>query len=358
MRKIKGIEMKGSKQLYTKLFFIYTSVIVSVVVALMVYFIGSTRSRYLENNKQYLGKMQDEIVEYMENCEGIANFLHGELYKSDMEMNDMVHYLQDSPEEYQKYRLDAYTAYQLGIYRGAEAYITGGFDAFESIKRVAVSYSKGDMTYFTEGQNVYHRADGTEILMRIRNNDLAGYGEFSFLKEIRDPNTLQSLGAMIVTFDTKRIQNIQEYYSKAEILVYNVSGTHIYDSDENRKPIVIENARQAGRLEEVLAAYVREDEVDQFRIIGYLDKKQAAKIPEERIAMIISMAVLVILIGVLMVNWYLMHLSTRLNHILDGMSQVMEGELSVRLEAEKNGDELDVISRHFNEMCEKAGSSY
>ena len=61
----------------------------------------------------------------------------------------------------------------------------------------------------------------------------------------------------------------------------------------------------------------------------------------------------VFLISEFLVNYYLKRVSARLNRILDGMTQVMGGDLTVRLAAEKNGDELDVIACHFNEMCEK-----
>ena len=69
--------------------------------------------------------------------------------------------------------------------------------------------------------------------------------------------------------------------------------------------------------------------------------------------MIAGVAVAVFLISEFLVNYYLKRVSARLNRILDGMTQVMGGDLTVRLAAEKNGDELDVIACHFNEMCEK-----
>lgn len=350
----KRIEIKGPKQLYKKMFFTYTVVIVSVVATLTGYYISSTRSRYVENNKEYLGKMQDEAVEYIEECEDIANYLHGELYKSDMERNDLIHYLQDEAEMYQRYRLDTYLEYRVGTYRGMEAYIEGAFEAFSSVKRVTLlSYSRMDILYFTGSQNVFHRNNGAIVLKRIRDNNLADRGEFSFLKEIRDPETMQSVGAMIVTFDAERIREIQEYYSKADMMVYNGSGTRIFLSEKDRNPQELEKKRESGGLEKELAAFVEDNEVENFRIIGYMDKKEAARIPEVRILMILGVAVFVLAVGEILVGLNLQRLSGRLNHILEGMPQVMEGDLSVRLNTDKNGDELDVISHHFNEMCEK-----
>ena len=53
------------------------------------------------------------------------------------------------------------------------------------------------------------------------------------------------------------------------------------------------------------------------------------------------------MISEFLVNYYLKRVSARLNRILDGMTQVMGGDLTVRLAAEKNGDELDVICISF-----------
>ena len=99
------MERKGSKQLYNKLLFIYTAVNVCVVLALMFYFWNSTRNSYLERNQEYLHRMHEEAVEYVNDCRDISTYLHEELYKSNMEMNDLLHYLTDAPEKYQEYRL-------------------------------------------------------------------------------------------------------------------------------------------------------------------------------------------------------------------------------------------------------------
>lgn len=65
----------------------------------------------------------------------------------------------------------------------------------------------------------------------------------------------------------------------------------------------------------------------------------------------------VFLISEFLVNYYLKRVSARLNRILDGMTQVMGGDLTVRLAAEKNGDELDVIACHFRK-CVKIRPAY
>jgi len=348
------MERKGSKQLYNKLLFIYTAVIACVVLTLMFYFWNSTRNRYLERNREYIQMMYKEAVEYMNDCREISDYLHEELYKSNMEINDLLHYLKDEPEKYQEYRLDTYSQYNLLDYNGIEDFSATAFEAYPSLKRLTfVSYSKGDLTSFNGSQSIYHRVDGEVVLERIKNGNLAEPGEFSFLKEIRDPLNMQSVGAMIVTFHIESLRRIYNDYSLPELIVYNESGTIIYDSCPDCAVEEIDTAREAGQLEEKLKSYVWSTSFESYNIISYLKKVKAAKVPFSIMLMITSVALSAFLSSEFLVHYYLKRVSSRLNGILDGMTQVMEGDLTVRLVAEKNGDELDVIARHFNEMCEK-----
>lgn len=346
------MERKNSKQLYNKLLLTYTAVIVCVVLALMTYFYNSMKNRYLENNLEYMQMMHAEAQEYLEECSDDADYLHEELYQSSMEMRDLIHYLTDSPENYQKYRLDTYSEYNLMDYNGVEDFSAKAFEAYPVLKRLAfISYSKADLTSFSGSQNVYLTENVDDIKERIQNGNLADLGEFSFLKEIRDPVSMQSMGAMILTFDAERFQKITEYYDISELMIYNDSGTLIFGSSPDREVYEIESARQTESLEGLLKAYTMDTSLEKYHVVSWLSKSKAAGVPVTVILMIIGVALLVFVISELLVHYYLQRVSSRLNGILDGMTQVMSGDLTVRLKAEKNGDELDVIADHFNEMC-------
>lgn len=348
------MEKKGSKHLYRKLMWTYTAVLICVVLALMAYFLNSMRQKYLETNQERLEIMYEEASSYMENCRSIADYLHEDLYKSNMELNDLIHYLTDSPEEYQKYRLDTFAQYSLVDYKGMEDFSNQAFEAYDSLKRITyVSYKKGDMTCFSKSQDVLHREDGQSVLKYIRNNDLAAEGEFSYVKEIRDPVSLESIGTMLLTFGIENIKEISQSCPAGEIIMYNVHETVVYDSAGKFSIKELENARKNGKLEEEMNSYILMSSYNNEYMICYMDKTQAAKIPLPLLLMIVSVAITVILLGGILVHYYLQRVSTRLNRILECMTKVMGGDLTARLEASQNGDELDVISLQFNQMCEK-----
>lgn len=344
---------KGSKQLYNKLLLIYTAVLVSVLLVLTLYFWNSTKNRYLEQNQEYTRLMYEESAEYMNGCSEVADYLHEELYKSSMEMNDLLHYLTDSTEEYQEYRLDTYASYELPGYSGIEDFVGTAFEAYPELARIAfVSYSKSDLTAFNGGQNIYHSEDGSAVLERIESGDLAEEGEFSFTKELRDSLTMQSVGAMIMTFRADGFQRICGEYSLPQLVVFNEFGTVVYDSDpeSGAGERIREGKRDGGTPSGI---YLMSGSVEGYSVAGYLKKSEAGGIPFHAGVMIVGVALGVFVIAELLVRFYLKRVSVRLNGILDGMTQVMGGDLTVRLPAENKGDELDVIARRFNEMCEE-----
>lgn len=348
------MEIKGLRQLYNKLLLIYTIILIGVALAFVIYFLSSTRNRILETNLDYTRMMSQEVSDYLEESAEIAGYIHEDLYKSSMEMEDLIHYLNDETEIYQKYRLDTYSESGVIDYKGIEEFIKGTFEAYESLKRIAVlSYEKGDFISFTDNGNPYHSMNSQKIIERIESGDLAEDGEFSFLKEIRDPTTMQSVGCMIITFDGGKFQKVQRYYSGAELLVYSDAGTVIFNSSSEEDAKKIMEVHGEDELKKVLRAYVEKIETDDYHAVCYLSEKEAAAVPPSIILMILLFGCGVMTVGELLLQYYLRRLAGRLNCILNGMTKVMQGDLSVRLPGDKNGDELDIISIHFNEMCEK-----
>ena len=103
------MNMKGSKQLYNKLLYIDTAILVCAISVLIIYFFTSTKNRFLEQNMDYTEMMSESASSYLEETSEIAEYIHENLYKSNMELNDVLHYITSEPSEYQKYRLDTYS---------------------------------------------------------------------------------------------------------------------------------------------------------------------------------------------------------------------------------------------------------
>lgn len=346
------MDIKGSKQLYNKLLFIDTAILVCAISALVIYFFTSTKNRFLEQNLNYTEMMNESAASYLKEASDIAEYIHEDLYKSNMELKDVLRYMTDEPSDYQQYRLDIYSENKYSEYRGIEKFFLDAFQAYGSLNHILLySYERNEITEYTGDGKSYRRDGDPDFKTKLEKGDLTGEDSFSYLKEIREPETMQVKGCMILGFKSNRFESIQQYYSRAELIVYNDAGTVVFDSSKGHHIPDIMYADDKGILENVLDAYVEQSQDGQYHAISYLEKKRAAEVPVSIVIMILAVGAVVMVLGELFVRYHLQQLSKRLNRILSGMSRVMDGDLDVRIPSDKNGDELDVISRCFNEMC-------
>lgn len=346
------MEMKGSGQLYHKLFFIDTAILVCAIAALSIFFFNSTRRRFLEQSLTYTEMMSESAASYLEETSDIAEYIHEDLYNSSMELNDALHYLTDEPAVYQQYRLDTYIENTIREYKGIEKFFLDAYQAYSSLNHVILySYEQNEITEYTKDGKSYRRAGDGEFLKRLEEGDLVEEDSFPYLKEIRDPSTMQARGCMILGFKSKKFESVWQYYSRAELIVYHESGSIVYGSSKEYEICDLMKADDTGTLESMLSAYVEQSGNGPYHTLSYLEKDRAAAVPFSIVLMILGVAAGVMALGEMFVRYHLQQLSQRLNRILEGMTRVMEGDLDVRIPADKNGDELDVIARYFNGMC-------
>ncbi len=346
------MEMKGSRQLYHKLFFIYTTILVCAISALVIFFFNSTRKRFLEQSLTYTEMMSESAASYLEETSDIAEYIHEDLYNSSMELNDALHYMADEPAVYQQYRLDTYIENKIREYKGIEKFFLNAYQAYSSLNHIALySYEKNEITEYTKDGKSYRRTKDEEFQKRLEDGNLTDEESFSYLKEIRDPSTMQVRGCMLIGFQSKKFESIWQYYSRAELMVYNEAGSVVYTSSGEYGISEIIEADEAGTLKDVLGAYVEQTQDGQYHTLSYIEKDRAAAVPFSVVLVFLMAGIVVMALGEMFVRYHLKQLAGRLDGILDGMTKVMEGDLTVRIPADKNGDELDVIARYFNDMC-------
>lgn len=346
------MEIKTSGQLYSKLLYIDTAILCCVVLVMGISFFTSTRNRFLEQNLNYMGMMSESANAYLEETSDIAEYIHEDLYKSNMELNDGLHYLTDGPAAYQQYRLDTYIESKISVYKGIETFFLDAFQAYQSLHRIMLySYDRGVLTEYTRDGKGYRRYGDKTFLEHLEQGSLVEEDCFFYIKEIRDPINMQVKGCMLLGFQGSKFERIRQYYSRAELMVYSDGGTMVFDSTGKNKISKIMAEEEAGTLEHFLNAYTEQTRTGRYHTVSYLEKSRASAVPVPVILMILTIGLAVLILGEVFVRYHLQRLAKRLDRILDGMTKVMEGDLNVRIPSDRNGDELDVISRYFNEMC-------
>lgn len=345
---------KNKRPLFQKLFYRYTAILICIVAVLVIYFISETRAGILDTNMDYMKMMNEKSADYLDQSAEDTRHILSDLYQSAEVLNDLLNYMRLGEEEYQKYRLDQYMASSSLVYEGFDDYMEKVMQSYPSIEHIElISYEQNRLTdCYPNGKN-YISGDVKARIAEVGSENLAGDGEFSYVKELRDPVTMLSAGCMIVSFQSEEFREIQKYYSKAELFIYNKQGSVVYLSDDGLDVERFLQSAKTGSDGKFLKAYTQKAEVQGYTVYSYMNRQKAAAIPWPAFLTIVGLGLVAVIIGEICVHYYLKHLAKRLEVIVSGMDQVMTGDLNVRLPAEQSGDELDVISGHFNEMCQR-----
>lgn len=344
------MENKNQFRLYQKLSTTYTLVVLLIVGVLTTYFIYSSKHRAEEMNLDIFRQMEQDATSYLAEAAGISSYIHRELYRSQAELADIVSLMTKENEDYQKYRLDTYASSNSLDYSDTYSFIGKAFEAYADIVRIElVSYTKEEMTVCTPNGSFWTRKTG-ERLYQILENRLVDSKEFSFRREIRDTVTGTSVGCIIFVFDEKPLEKIHQQSSQSSLFVMDLAGALVWG--EMPCPMETFNTlKNSGELEKVTQAFIEKESVGDYVVFAFLDKKLARWLPMTRILLILSVSAALIVIGKILINLYLGRLNRRLEAIIQGMEQIAYGNLAVRLPVNTRGDELDLISANFNQMC-------
>ncbi len=89
-------------------------------------------------------------------------------------------------------------------------------------------------------------------------------------------------------------------------------------------------------------------------VMAYIPKDIASGLPGMLWFTLLSIGILLLVVGEVFVHFYLRKLTNRMDIILEAMKQASEGNLEERVPVPygKALDELDIIAKNFNQMCE------
>lgn len=344
------MENRNQSRLHQKLSFTYTFVVLLVVVVLTSYFIYSSRKRTEEANVKDNRRMLQTAADYLTEASGTSSFIQAELYRSYSEMEDMCRLLTEDSETYQKYRLDAYVNSNAVSYADAMGFLEKTFEAYPDIVRIElVSYTKESMIECYPNGSFWPGVKGGR-LEAILDNSIEDEDEFSFRREIRDLQSGVSVGCMVLVFDAAVLEEIYQNEGEGSLFVLDMQGRLVW-GETPFKEETFQEVSDSDALEKLTHSFVEKEGTGDFVVFALLDKDVARWLPLPRILFILFIGAAMIVSGRLLVNWYLRRLNHRLETIISGMNKVTYGDLSVRLPVNNRGDELDVISSNFNQMC-------
>lgn len=340
------MERKKPKQLYLKLFWTYTVIVLGIVLALTFYFLIVARKHVLETNMEEMERINQACITYIDETEGIADYLYKDLYRSKSKLEDLLQYLKLEPDAYEEYYLNRYAATSDFVYEGIINFLTEAFDAYPELEQVElVSYENFKLTQCLPDQIFYPGKDGKSRLSKLQSSSYEQNGKLIYVKEIRRTDTMENVGCMIFTFRGEaEFQKIQKNSEITQTVICSEYDQPVFQN------VRVENW---GLLLEKGKYYQEKSVTDQYTVYTFQNKEEAEQMRPQSLFTIIGAGVLAVFLGVLCIDYYVRRLTTRVGGILNAMNQVTTGNLQVRIQVENSKDELDMIACNFNDMCEK-----
>ena len=345
------MKKRKPRQLYFKLFWTYIAIAFFIVLSLTVYFISALVRDNLRNRQENAQRIAAEAASLAERDADAVDYLFSGLYRDEQELGDVIAFLNLAPDEYQEYSLDQYSASNSLQYRGMRQLVTEAFEAYPRLERIELlSLDDRKLTTFLPENEVHPYQDGSTVFEQIQDPGYTEPGKLQFVRNILAPDTLTQEGAFIFTFSCgDDMEELVDGLDYADLVITKNDRNFVYTTGE---PEAWEKLLNSSAEEERIAGCdLYKEQADVYQIYSILDRNLAARIPLATFLAVIGVGLVIFGCGVFCINIYIRHLTDRVDVILDGMHQVTTGNLQVRLAVRENGDELDMISGNFNEMC-------
>jgi two-component system sensor histidine kinase YesM len=346
---------RNTRKVYKKLIITNMSVLIGIVLLLEGYFIVSIHKEMRKKDSEYSEIMCQNGIEYIEEIASKASIIQFSLYQNKTQLQDIIWFLNLDTEEYFNKKFDYYIQDKNLEFIGTDTYIEDALNLSSNITSISlISYQHGTKyTYLPEGTMKHSKINIAQN--GLENSVFVSGGSIVFEKEIRDPNTFNSIGSLQIAFSTKGFKRLENRYGNTKIFVYHDNGDIIYESEQSRLTSDIANNSDDRQIEKKCGIYIQKKQKKDINVITYINKNETSRISFFVYLMLAFVGVILFLIGTYLINLRLRKLTSRLEKILSGMEQAMNGDLSIRLEVGRE-DELDIIAENFNDMCKNLDS--
>ncbi|WP_306010656.1 sensor histidine kinase [Paenibacillus sp. FSL H8-0548] len=363
--------------LFMKMILLF-ALITTVTIVTFSYFMFNVMSQSIIHNE--LGnqkKAMESVNSYITRKYESVQSMMLDVYRNEALSLHLSYFLQHPFDDYMKYQLDQYTNdANIDVAKGLD-YFKNKLDNDDDIENLLL-YSSEKQFLFAYKQGHVSKLISTNAsrsyipdAMALENSMMSVPNAwvrnainqhdpklFAMRVPITDKNSLKNLGQLLVYFNSDRIKQALESYKeqlKGYILVLGPTGEVLFDSSDRyygiRYPYAdkIEALYDTVMLEEESHVTTLTQTQAGYLVVGVASKAEVAAAYQglkHTIALISAICIIVVLLlPVLVVT----NFAKRTNKIIRFMRKVENGDLSARIQDDKE-DELGQISRSFNDM--------
>lgn len=363
--------------LFMKMILLF-ALITTVTIVTFSYFMFNVMSESivrneLENQKKAIDSVNSYMARKFESVESIML----DVYRNEALSLHLTYFLQNPFEDYINYQLDQYaSSINIDMPKGLDYFenkVENDADIenlllYSSEKQFLYAYKQGHVTKLIS-TNAAHSYIPDAMAMEASKVTLpnawvrTAIGQqdpklFAIRVPITDKNTLKNLGQLLVYFNSERIQKALESYKeqlKGYILVLGPTGEVLFDSSDNfygkRYPYIdkIDSLNDTVMLEQESYVKMFTQTEAGYTVVGVAPKAEVAAAYQGLKHTITLISIICIIMVLLVPTLVVINFAKRTNKIIRFMRKVENGDLSARIQDEKE-DELGQISRSFNDM--------
>ncbi|MBZ9689298.1 histidine kinase [Clostridium estertheticum] len=346
--------------IYKRIFSINMLMIFFLLASLDIYFIKKEVSNIKENSLYINAKVAYDVNEEINNINNSTNSIIKNMYNDNYIINDVVNFLNMDGVSYLKYKLDRFSSSKDYFYKGVESFTRSSFNINDSLSNISfVSYSRAETSSFNRLNQIKVKKNKMDKLGENYNfsSIVCEKNIISYIREIRDPETLQSKGEIICTYDLDRLKNIvNKYEEKYQVMVLDNSGYVVYDSNneyEYRKYPYFSKVMKDGQEVQLDKNYYINKALNASTLVTIVKtpKVKITDLPGKFFSSLFLINILLFIIVERVLHIKLNKLSDRMDAILMAMGKVKNGELDISIPITKENDEINYISQNFNDMC-------
>lgn len=366
--------------LFMKMILLF-ALITTVTIVTFSYFMFNVMSESIVRNElENQKKAMDSVNSYMTRKYESVQSIMLDVYRNESLSLHLAYFLQHPFEDYMKYQLDQYAnEADIEMPMGLE-YFDNKLDSdadianlmlYSSEKQFLFAYKQGHVSklistnasrsYIPDAMALENTAVSVPNAWVRSAIDQHEPKLYAMRVPITDKNTFKNLGQLLVYFNAERIQKTLESYKnqlKGYILVLGPAGEVLFDSSDRyygvRYPYAdkIDSLYDTAMLEQESYVTTLTQSQAGYMVVGIAPKAEVAEAYQglKRTVILISAIciVTVLLVPILVV----INFAKRTNKIIRFMRKVESGDLSARIQDEKE-DELGQISRSFNDMLDE-----
>ncbi|WP_321166139.1 sensor histidine kinase [Bacillus sp. FJAT-28004] len=327
----------------------------------------------LENQKKAIDSVNSYMTRKYESVQSIIL----DVYRNEALSLHLSYFLQNPFEDYINYQLDQYgSSVNIDMPKGLDYFenkVENDSDIenlllYSSEKQFLYAYKQGHVTRLIS-TNATHSyipdamaIEGNKVSLPsawVRTAiDQQEPKLYAIRVPITDKNTLKNLGQLLVYFNSEQIHKALESYKeqlKGYILVLGPTGEVLFDSSDNyygkRYPYIdkIDSLNDTVMLDQESYVKMSTQTEAGYTVVGVAPKAEVAAAYQGLKQTIILISVICIIMVLLVPTLVVINFAKRTNKIIRFMRKVESGDLSARIQDEKE-DELGQISRSFNDM--------